>query len=52
MNTVKRKWYKWFAIPLGWKPDMTGQRWYKTISLTLTLAVLVMLSNFALPQAV
>ena len=31
---------------------MYRQRWYQAISLTLTLAVLVMLSNFALPQAV
>ena len=28
------------------------QRWYQTITMTLTLAMLVMLSNFALPQAV
>jgi hypothetical protein len=47
MNTVKRNWHKWFTVPPGWK-----SRWYQTISLTLTLAVVVMLANFALPQPV
>jgi len=39
MNTVKRNWHKWFTVPPGWK-----SRWYQTISLTLTLAVVVMLA--------
>ena len=47
MNTGKRNGRKWFTIPPGWK-----SRWYQTISMTLTLAVLVMLANFVLPQPV
>jgi hypothetical protein len=47
MNTVKRNWRKWFTVPPGWKI-----RWYQTINMTLTLAVLVMLANFVLPSPV
>ena len=43
MNTAKRIWHKCFTGSSGWV-----SRWYRTISMTLTLAVLLMMANFAI----